>query len=319
MNIFKHIADLLKFRKRDNILLGSNVSTFSALSLSHLPFARLIFLNIIELLTDLINDVTFVYSGYETSEKRILFGRFKAFVELYGQLVLHRVFIDGYAVIGLKDWGFVLLEPNEYQIISEGNKTRIVSLNPDVDIYIMRSSSFEVTGQSDYQVLQPFLQYLDNVLNSSNTICERLGALVVASPKDNSASPTATVLTKDQKDKLEKELQKEYGSLSDQKVIMVLPRGMNFDTISLASLDVKTTERVKMAILAICDRIKVPSNQVAIIDANSSKTLANGSELREGDRNKYQSFERLLNKTFIRMASELGLIVDYTIYNKPQQ
>lgn len=318
MNIIKHIADLFKFRKRDDILIGSNVSTFSALSLSRLPFARLVFLNIIELLTDLVNDVTFSFVGNDTNgKKRILFGQFKAFVELYGQLVLHRVFIDGFAVIGLSDLGFSLLEQNEYQVITERNQTRIIPLNPGVEIYVMKSSSYEMTGQSDYTILQPFLQYLDNVLNSSNTICERLGALVVASPKDNSASPTATVLTKDQKDKLEKELQKEYGSLSDQKVIMVLPRGMNFDTISLASLDVKTTERVKMAILAICDRIKVPSNQVAIIDANSSKTLANGSELREGDRNKYQSFERLLNKTFVRMASELGLSVDYAIYNKP--
>ena len=72
-----------------------------------------------------------------------------------------------------------------------------------------------------------------------------------------------------------------------------------------------------MAVLAICDRMKVPANQVAIIDANSSKSLSNGSELREGDFNKYQSFERLLNRTFVQMAQAYGMTVDYTIYNKP--
>ena len=66
-----------------------------------------------------------------------------------------------------------------------------------------------------------------------------------------------------------------------------------------------------------CDRVKVPANQVAIIDANSSKTLSNGTELREGDYNKYQSFERLLNHTFVRLAEEMGMDLTYTIYNKP--
>ena len=84
--------------------------------------------------------------------------------------------------------------------------------------------------------------------------------------------------------------------------------------------------------LAIADRIKVPANQVGLIDAMSSKSLSNGSELREGDYNKYQSFERLLDCTFVQFARDLGLypgmseVVQgevvrgyYTIYNKPKQ
>ena len=67
----------------------------------------------------------------------------------------------------------------------------------------------------------------------------------------------------------------------------------------------------------IADRVKVPANQIGLIDAMSSKSLANGTELREGDYNKYQSFERLLNETFIEMASFYGVDFDYAIYNKP--
>ena len=48
-----------------------------------------------------------------------------------------------------------------------------------------------------------------------------------------------------------------------------------------------------------------------------SKSFANGSEMIAGDFSKYQSFERLLNRTFVRFADDLGLQVDYQIYNKP--
>jgi len=40
--------------------------------------------------------------------------------------------------------------------------------------------------------------------------------------------------------------------------------------------------------------------------------------MRECDIMKYKSFERLLNKTFIKMAKDLDLVIDYTIYNKPE-
>jgi hypothetical protein len=63
----------------------------------------------------------------------------------------------------------------------------------------------------------------------------------------------------------------------------------------------------------------VPANQVGIIDANSSKSFANGSELREGDITKYRNFRRLLSFTFYQMAEDLGLQVDYIIENEPKQ
>lgn len=94
---------------------------------------------------------------------------------------------------------------------------------------------------------------------------------------------------------------------------------MDFTTVNLSGLDSKTIEKSKFAIQAICDRIKVPSNQVSIIDGSSSNGLSNGGELREGDLLKYKAFERLLNKTFVKMAKDLDLVIDYKIYNKPIQ
>ena len=74
---------------------------------------------------------------------------------------------------------------------------------------------------------------------------------------------------------------------------------------------------MRRAILALCDRIKVPANQVAIIDANSSKALSNGSELREGDKSKYKSFRRLFERTFWQMAYDMGIEIQYTIKGEP--
>ena len=112
-------------------------------------------------------------------------------------------------------------------------------------------------------------------------------------------------------------MRKEYGSLSNQSNIMLLPREMSWQTINLAGLDLKMQEKVKIAILAIVDRIKIPANQVAIIDAQSSKQLANGSEMREGDKLKYKSFRRLFERTFADMAREYGLRIDYIIEGEP--
>ena len=281
------------------------------------PFGKTVFISIEELLTNLANDVTFTLKGGDKDD----FFSFKAFFDQEGQFVLNRLFFDGYVVVGKSSAGLQVLAENEYMKIGEGRSIYAVPINRSVydECYVMRSTTFDTHGVSDWCLCLPFIKYLDNSFNASNTALERLGALVVASPKNTTSMPTPITLNKAEKEKLEQEIQKEYGSLSSQKAIMVLPREMNFDVISLATLDTKTNERARLAILAICDKLKVPANQVAIIDANSSKALSNGSELREGDFAKYQSFERLLNATFVRMAKDMRLSVDYTIYNKPER
>ena len=162
-----------------------------------------------------------------------------------------------------------------------------------------------------------FLSFLDDVLNGSATVSKRLGAVVVASPKNLNSAPTATILTDDQKKKLEEDMRKDYGALSNQSNIMLLPREMSWQIINLAGLDLKMQEKAKTAILAIVDRIKVPANQVAIIDAQSSKQLANGGEMREGDKLKYKSFRRLFERTFADMARYYGLQIEYKINGEP--
>jgi hypothetical protein len=181
----------------------------------------------------------------------------------------------------------------------------------------MKSSTFLTYGKSDLSMCKGFLDYLNDVLNGSATVSKRLGAVVVASPKNLTSSPTAVVLSEEQKKKMEKDMRDDYGALSDQSNIMLLPREMNWQVINLAGLELRLQEKVKTAILAIVDRVKIPANQVAIIDAQTNKQMANGSEIREGDKLKYKTFRRLFERTFVDMARSYELRISYAIDGEP--
>lgn len=316
MEIFNKIAEYYKaFRSRLTLKDNRQINgLFEGIGCD--PFARVIFRNIVELLTDITNDVTLINKN---GKKAVLFAEFKAFFDTWGKVVLNRLYISGYVVIGHKlGRGFFIMHENsDYYTVSDVNKSIVRPIDESVSVYVMRSNLYIEEGISDKTLLIPFLDFLDNVLNASATISKRLGTLVVASPKNLTSAATEVILDKEEKEELERNIASEYGTLSRQKQILMLPREMSFTTINLSGLDQKTTEKARLAILAIADRVKVPANQIAIIDANSSKSLSNGSEYKEGDYNKYQSYERLLNQTFITMANHIGLKVDYTIYNKP--
>lgn len=288
-----------------------------------MPFADTIFLNCCELLTDLCNDVEL--TSPTPSDPRFI--AFRRFYTAWGCVVLNKVKEYGIVVIGHTQSGegaaaahyFHICHKDEYRKEESKNETRYISLVDGMELYVMRSQAYMTTGQSDKALLGSWLELLDNVMNAANTSAARLGSVVVASPKNVTSAPTPFVLREDEKKALEKEIGENYGALSNQKSVMLLPREMSFQVISLASLDHHTADKAKLAILAIADRLKVPANQIGIVDANSSKSLANGTEMREGDFNKYQSFERLLDQTFIQMARDIGIKVDYTIYNKPER
>lgn len=313
------IADILSaFKRSARVLRSKREAEFvNGWGFERRPYSEVIFKNIVELLTDLANDVAFINAG---GTNNLLFAELNRFYNNFGKLVLDILYDRGYAVICHNSAGFYLgIEGEDYAVKTKANGASVEALKINIDIYVMRSALYRERYVSDKVFLNPFLSFLDNVLSASATISKRLGTLVVCTPKNLTNAPTETILTEAQKNDLEQKIGKEYGALEGQKQIMLLPREMAFQPINLAGLDQRMGEKARLAILAIADRIKVPANQIAIIDANSSKSLANGTELREGDRNKYQSFERLLNQTFVQMFVDLGMKVDYTIYNKPLQ
>lgn len=308
------------FRRGTSVLMEQRtMGIFDGFSTDCRQYADLIWLNICELLTDIIEDVDVTMEDAQTAKPDTLykFSAFRAFIFAWGKVVLQQVFDHGFVTIAWNGSRFWVMDAAEYRTRMDNGKTIVEPVAAGVDVYVMRSPIYISRGKSDLALCRPFLQFLDDVLNGSATVSKRLGAVVVASPKNLTSAPTATVLTKEQKAQLEKEMREDYGALSNQSNIMLLPREMSWQTINLAGLDLKMAEKAKMAILAIADRIKVPANQIAIIDANSSKQLSNGSELRAGDAAKYKSFRRLFERTFVQMSLDMGLRVAYTIQGEP--
>jgi hypothetical protein len=310
------IQDYIKkfFGSNRNVLL-KNTNTFADLAFNAMPFGKTLFISCVEMVTDLINDVTFTLQRGDKDR----FNSFVAFVNNYGEFVLNKIYNDGFVVLADTPAGICVLNSSEYTQQTNGTETIIKPNNPKLDIIVLKSQTFATHGVSDFVLCTPFIKYLDNILSASNSTAERMGVLVVMTPKNPNNAPVTAVLSEEQKKELEKEIQTEYGALRRQNTIAILPREMNTNTISLASLDLKVLDKVKMAVLAIAGKLKVPANQVPLIDAMSSKSLSNGGELKEGDFAKYQTFERLLNKTFIALANAMLLKVDYQIYNKPQR
>lgn len=282
-------------------------------------FADLIWYNICDILTDLIEDVK-LQNEASTNANLQKYIAFKVFVYTHGKQVLQRLFDEGYVVVGynMSTSVFWQMRESEYEKITADDATIVRPKNPEeVRSYVMKSSTYVTYTKSDRDICKGFLDFLDDVLNASATVSKRLGAVVVASPKNLTNAPTATVLTEEQKKKLEEDMRRDYGALSNQSNLMLLPREMSWQVINLAGLELRMQEKVKTAILAIVDRIKIPANQVAIIDAQGSKQLANGSEIREGDKLKYKTFRRLFERTFVDMAREFGIRISYQIDGEP--
>lgn len=306
------------FPSRFSTIFDSHFGLFGGFGFARCDFASLIWYNICDMIADILEDVK-MEAGNLSSDGLEMFVQFRAFVYIWGRSVLQRLWDDGFCVIGWKaeKGAFWIMSQNEYTTNASKDITTAVPYDTSVQVYVMRSSSFVTFGASDKILCKSWLSFLDDICNSSATVNKRLGALVVASPKNLTNAPTATVLTKETKEQIEKEVTEKYGSLPKQSNFMLLPREMAFQTINLAGLDLKTLEKAKFCILAICDRLKAPANQVAIVDASSAKMLANGSELREGDRLRYSTFRRLFERTFADMGRNLGIAFNYTIEGDP--
>lgn len=315
------LLDVFKVFKRGSDVVRNNKQvTFYNWHEHHYPFAKVIFSNIIDILIDICNDVEYINTKGLVSS---LFIDFKRFFDVYGKTVMSHLFHNGYEVIGYSRTMHTdglcrlrILTLDEYrQFQGSDGILRVIASDPNTDVFVMKSSTYQVYNCSDYQLLLPWLIYLDNCMNASNTSASRLGNLLVMTPKSDG---TGAVMLKKDREQAERYIQENYGPLANQKQVLLLGQAMETHTINLAAMDTQMANKIRIAILSICDRVKVPANQVAIIDAGTSKAFANGSEMQQGDFAKYQSFERLLYQTFGILSEAMGLDLEYTIHNKPQ-
>lgn len=314
------LLDVFKiFRRGSNVVSDNKQYGYYQWHEHHYPFAKVIFDNIIDLLIDICNDVEYVNTkGLRPS----LFVDFKRFFDVYGKIVMSHLFHNGFEVIGFSNTmradglcRLRIMSQNEYHSYQGSDGVmRAIANDPGSDVFVMKSSTFQVYNVSDFELLMPWLIYLDNSMNASNTSASRLGNLLIMSPKINGVGG---VMLKKDREETEKYIQTNYGPLANQKQVLLIGQAMETSVINLAAMDTQMQNKLRTAILAICDRVKVPANQVSIIDANSSKSFANGSEMEKGDLQKYKSFERMLYQSFGILSEAMGLDLEYTIHNKP--
>ncbi|HOR82935.1 MAG TPA: hypothetical protein PLF32_09820 [Bacteroidales bacterium] len=286
------------------------------IDIGSLDFATIVFENACDLLVDLVSDTTLILkSGNPTA--------FKAFSDFFyrdGKRTLVDIFVNGYAVIGYLNGRFEILDTRDYYKKTDGKKLEFVHRDTywQGEIIVFEGEHHRIYQMSHFEKLKPFLEMLNNVLNASNTITKKLGVSIFATPRTISGMNTVQKLLPKEIEKLEKSTEENYGVLDTQKVIHFLSDDLRFEVINLAGQNLGLEEKLRIATLAIVDKIKVPANQVSLIDANTSKAFANGSEILEGDFQKYQSFERLLVSTFVELAKMLQIDITYEIYNKPK-
>ena len=282
--------------------------------IGNFKFAEVIFENITEILIDLQSDTSLIFKG----GNEISFDIINLFFKKEGKKFLYYTYRYGRVFLIFEDNALTIAEPSDIQKETRGDYDYFFSKKDKAKrVIVFDSEHYQMYGKSHFDKLFPFFDLLNNILNASNTITKRLGVAVFATPVTPGSSSFTGNLTPEQKRKIETELENTYGALDSQSILHVLTEDLKFNQINLAGQNINLTERSKIAILTIADKIKVPANQISLIDASASKAFANGSEILAGDFQKYQSFERLLVSTFYNLAEILGCSITYDIYNKP--
>jgi len=286
------------------------------IDIGSLDFATIVFENACDLLVDLVSDTTLILK----SGNPATFKSFSDFFYRDGKRTLVDIFTNGYVVIGYIDGKFETLDTCDYYKKTDGQKIEFKHRNPywQGEIIVFEGEHHRIYQMSHLEKLKPFMQLLNNVLNASNTITKKMGVSVFATPQTVAGMNTVRKLLPREIKELEEDVEKSYGALDTQKIIHFLSDDLKFEIINLAGQNLGLNEKMRTAILAIADKIKIPANQIGLIDANTSKAFANGSEIKEGDFQKYQSFERLLQSTFVELAKMLQIDITYEIYNKPK-
>ena len=111
------------------------------------PFADIIFENITDLLTDLVQDTTLVFKQGNS----MLFAEFVQMFNNDGQLILNRLFEHGFAIISFNAAGFKLLDPDQFTTTTGGRVMITEAKLKDSRVYVLKSDTYRASGKSDRQ------------------------------------------------------------------------------------------------------------------------------------------------------------------------
>lgn len=276
-------------------------------------YGKVFFIDTLDILLDVANDVELVNKSI-SNNNLLKFKEYKKFFDTQAGTVYTKLFLDGYVPI-IYDGTFRIANVNEYNVTTNSNGEDIYTINTIGELVVITSEIYQSLRISDYQLLKPFLDYIDSILSSSNAIYNTLGCLLILSPSQPSNSPTQVFLRQEDKEQIEDDISQNYGLDTNKKQALVFSKPMNTNVVGLdKSNDIQNN--LKGAVSEIAARLKVPVEKVPLLTYDRGYGLSNGGALSISDLNLIRSYERLHYRVFGILAERVMLDVDYTIYNK---
>lgn len=177
---------------------------------------------------------------------------------------------------------------------------------------VLHSADWAAYGQSTYDIIKSTLDYLDNILNASETSVRRLGRVILMSPEsDIYGSKMTPEELKSEEDKF----QNDYGFLQDQHVIKILNYPYRIQEIDISGDKLNLDTRLQSAVKIICDKLGVPYELVAAaIVGNPNQT---GVYQSEAQKRLYQTVH-YYDDLFRDLARQMGLAVEWDTPDAPQ-
>ena len=183
--------------------------------------------------------------------------------------------------------------------------------------YCMTTETFDIFQLSDFDLLEPFFRLIDSTFSNTQSAMEAGGKVLMISPAGGDAH-TSAYLDPLQKKEWEESFNDDYVN-SDKSIVSTffsnIPALVN--EIDLTALSQNTMLTVKDLILLLAGHLRIPANQIPIIDANTSHGFSNGGELLLGDTLKYKTVKRLMTY-FVDIAAAFGMTATYILKNDPE-
>lgn len=275
-------------RRRWRLPWGKSQSGF--FSLTNERYAIAIYSAIVDMIAAGLRSATWTLNHGRTQT----FAEWKVFAKNYSDAVLAR-----------------LLDNGEVGIVADGRGINLVWKVDEADASI-RTSDYLTYGRSTKSLLRPVLDYLDNILNASNTSIRKLGTLVLLSPAHDE---NGNGLTPEEARSAETAMAENYGVLDNQNIIKILSHEYHVEKIDVGGSNLQLDSRLQSAVKIICAKLRVPYELVPVaIVGNPNQT---GVYQVEAQKRLYQTIRSYL-QLMTNMAAQLGLDVSFDTPDAPQ-
>lgn len=290
MNIITQLLN--NFRRRRAVHrfpLGWGGGSF--LDISAHKYAQVVTASLLDTLSNSLKGTVWTQQGTGSRD----FACFTDFFARHYDEVINCLFFDGRCPVVRDDMGF-------FSIDRETEAPAYLFVSPDYRRY----------GKSTEQLLRPLLDYLDDILNASQTSIRRLGVMAFLMPKTDTYG---NGLTAEELDSEERRLQSDYGVLADQKVVKLMSRDYSLGTLSIGGAGLQLDSRLQVVVKLIAGKMGIPYELVAAaIIGNPNQTGVYQSE----------AMKRLYVTTaayaemFVDFAKSFGMSVDYDFPSAPR-